>query len=246
MGQTPEYQISVSSLLSLQRIAIMSPYLLQTTEVTVAAFRASKLAVSGDPDTTCEVYTAQPGLNERAPVNCVSWNKARQFCARRGGDLPTEAQFEYAAGATASRKFVWGDDAPTCADAVYGHTFALGGNIIPGVCNLQGGPRPVGSGIRDRLLLPGADEEIVDLAGNVAEWAVDAWSDTPNGVCWGTGVYTDPVCTTPDDPKAPYRPTRGGSVLEGPFTLRAAHRSRSAAKYTSIGFRCARPDATGP
>ena len=241
MGQTPEYELPARSQLSQQRIAVVSPYFLQTTEVTVAAFRASKLAAAGDPDTTCEVYTASKGPNELQPVNCVSWNKARQYCARSGGDLPTEAQFEYAAGATASRKYVWGDDVPTCADAVYGHTFALGATVVTGACNLQGGPRAVGSGLRDRLLLPGAAEEIVDLAGNLSEWTLDYWNDE-HGPCWGTGVFTDPFCATPD-PKAPARTVRGGSVLEGPLELRAARRSKSPDKYTSIGFRCARPDA---
>ena len=44
-------------------------------------------------------WTSTPGGREDHPLTCVDWHSARSFCQFRGGDLPTEAQWEYAAGA---------------------------------------------------------------------------------------------------------------------------------------------------
>lgn len=35
---------------------------------------------------------------ERLPVNCLGYRLASMYCRTWGGELPTEAPFEYAAG----------------------------------------------------------------------------------------------------------------------------------------------------
>jgi len=40
--------------------------------------------------------SGQPG-RERYPINCVTYQQAQQYCAWRGGRLPTQPEWEYAA-----------------------------------------------------------------------------------------------------------------------------------------------------
>lgn len=65
-------------------------------------------------------YSATPGVpedREAYPLSCVTWDSARAFCNFEGGELPTEAQWEYvaqAAGREQKTEFPWGDDVPKC------------------------------------------------------------------------------------------------------------------------------------
>lgn len=58
------------------------------------------------------------------PMNCVSWDVAKEYCEWIGGRLPTADEWEYAAthdGTQALQTtYPWGDDAPThCIHASY-------------------------------------------------------------------------------------------------------------------------------
>lgn len=61
---------------------------------------AGKVASSGvanDPEgVALQCNSGQPG-RERYPINCVSFQQAQQYCAWRGGRLPTQSEWEYAA-----------------------------------------------------------------------------------------------------------------------------------------------------
>jgi formylglycine-generating enzyme required for sulfatase activity len=108
--------------------------------------------------------TQQP----REPQVCVSWYEAEAYAAWRGGRLPTEAEWEYAARGPASSVYPWGN--------VYDPTRA----------NLAGsdGPVPVGT-------YPAGASWVgaVDLAGNAMEWVADWYSDEGHG----SGVSDDPT-----------------------------------------------------
>ncbi len=54
------------------------------------------------------------------PVAGVSRQLASDYCHANGAELPSEAQFEYVAGGLSNRTFIWGNDDPTCEDAVWG------------------------------------------------------------------------------------------------------------------------------
>ncbi len=59
------------------------------------------------------------GRDVARPVNCVTWDMARSFCAARGARLPTEAEWEIASRATAASIAEWVSDwrAPIAASA---------------------------------------------------------------------------------------------------------------------------------
>lgn len=221
-----------------ERAVVLSPFFLDRAEVTVAAMRAARVArVLDDPleggsaRPEC-VYTAEPSSNDELPVNCLSWQRARAYCAKVGKRLPTEAELEYVMGGLASRAFAWGADLPGCADAVHGW---------PEPCGGARRPRVAGSGVRDRVTI--GDRALLDLAGNLREYAADRFR-RGGEACWGDGVFVDPVCE-PDPPDTPVaRSVRGGSFADDATLLRAAERSfvsdERFAVSEIVGFRCAR------
>ncbi|CAN5202781.1 hypothetical protein BH09MYX1_BH09MYX1_37870 [soil metagenome] len=246
-------------------LVVVPPFFYEATEVTVAAFRSSGLALLGpspadpklkasldpvdgslgwsiyDPEYFC-TYTTDSAKNEALALNCVSWAKAVEYCASRGSDLPTEAQFEYAATGLASTLYVWGNDAPGCTDAVHARggigAFGASGND----CNLNGrnfGPRAPGSGGRDRLELGGAT--IFDLVGNVSEWTIDKWQRTTEP-CWNSPILYNPRCSTVSAADGDKLAIRGGAWPTTQGECQSAQRNpKAGTARPQTGFRCARP-----
>jgi formylglycine-generating enzyme required for sulfatase activity len=90
---------------------------------------------------------------------------------------------------------------------------------------------------RDYLELPTG--VITEIAGNVAEWALDAYQEL-DGSCWtrsNSNVLVNPMCDVP----TPERTQRGGVWFHAPDLLRATFRHAAGAPDISLGFRCARP-----
>jgi formylglycine-generating enzyme required for sulfatase activity len=241
------------------RIIAVSPFFLDATEVTVGAFRAAGVATSKDPLRAIDALQPEPFYNctyrdanrgNDLSLNCVSWSMARTFCGSRGADLPTEAQLGFVAGGLRGSLFVWGDDPPKCADAIYGRAAAVDGTWPTCEAGYVSVP---GRGARDRLELEGG--EIVDLAGNLAELTLDRWQER-NESCWPSGVLRDPICDTPSA-NAAFADAHvlvGGAWMFSEALLAAEARqpttplstaARTAFSPTSrlsaTGFRCARP-----
>ena len=250
------------------RLVVVSPYFLGTTEVTVQQFRASgarpvnkwSTGTTGTAWADWCTFAASPrpcsmGFPCDDDVqNCVSWIEARTYCMSNGRDLPTEAQYEYAASGMQSHLYVWGEDAPQCGDATYGvggGTSQLLQNVADG-CPVTGfgGPSLPGAGRLDALIT--ADGTVVDLAGNVSEWARDVWN-RDDEACWSLpGVYTDPLCQTPSPADGFDHTVRGGEWLAPPSDLHAASRILEGQTGPGqvidqgdigVGFRCVRPGA---
>lgn len=160
------------------------------------------------------------------PVLWVSWENAETYCKWRGGRLPTEAQWEYAArGRLQSKRFPWGGENPVCTvGAVNGANYSACGSSDTG---------PVGSYAPNGYGL-------YDMAGNVWEWVHDYyrsryysynldgnWPDNPIGPVFGEGHVL----------------RGGGWRAKGEF-LRVANRSGNFSAVPTeydIGFRCAIP-----
>jgi sulfatase modifying factor 1 len=252
-------------------LVVLAPFILDRTEVNVGQIRTWLLAggeaETDDPFPFASFHTeevantcAMPedwndGSRDLLPVNCISYELARSYCRSRpfdGSDLPTEAQLERAA-ARLDGLFPWGIDEPRCGDAVFGR----GGGIrftdgLPSEClsvGESGGPLPVGSGARDQV--PYGTGDVRDLAGNLAELALDTW-DPQLGPCWTPSLLRDPLCTHAVPGEAPLRTTKGGHWASSAYELQTAFRSPVSDRFAPqletntrlgpmVGFRCARP-----
>ena len=91
----------------------LSAFCIDLTEVTVAAWRGCTSAGCTAPAAGGYCNWGMTG-RETHPINCVDWNQSRAYCQSRGGDLPTEAQWEYAARGpdAVSHLYPWGNAAP--------------------------------------------------------------------------------------------------------------------------------------
>jgi formylglycine-generating enzyme required for sulfatase activity len=192
---------------------------------------------------------------ERHPVTHVAYSDAEAYAAWVGKEIPTEAEWEFAArGGLEGRVFVWGDE------------FAPKGKMMANTwqgefpwqnLELDGYERtsPVKS-------FPPNGYGLFDMAGNVWEWTSDFFTprhpgETDHSCC----MPMNPRVTSPEmsyDIGAPgehiaRRVTKGGSHLCAPnYCLRyrpAARQGEAVDTTTShIGFRCVvrRSQATEP
>lgn len=272
----PALHLSRPEAANLQRLVVLSPFSIDDREVTVAQFRASNpplyqghqtyLKWSGSNAGTavadrCTFPANDDPSRDPLPMNCVTWTAAHTYCRSKGGELPSEAQFEYVAGALQSRDFSWGSDEPGCDDVVWGRggigsdsdtdrtcladekkvrPASIGGPIaIPNELD----PASLRDAARLRARLDFGTGTIWDLNGNVSEWARDVYAlqDEP---CWSTEnrpVFFDPVCqvrttTLPVDTYA----VRGGAWFASVYQLYVATRNvqEDASAYDMVGFRC--------
>lgn len=158
-----------------------------------------------------------PEGKENHPVVYVSWEDAAQFCAwlskktKRRIELPTEAQWEFAARGEQGRTYPWGEDPPS-----------------PDLANFDdnvGDTTPVGAYPKGAT-----PEGVHDLAGNVWEWCADWYGPYPEG----------PVSDPRGPETGPGRVFRACTFRDPPTELRAAYRFFLHAEYSvnNVGFRC--------
>ena len=163
------------------------------------------------------------------PAACIRWGDARDYCAWRGGRLPTEAEWERAARGEDGAIWPWGEVPPTCNDANF--------RFASSYCEV--GVVAVGS-YPDRATASG----LLDTSGNVWEWVED-WYDA--------GYYRDGPEVDPPGPEAcrdlpegepgecRYKVMRGGAFNTAEQTTRGTARSFADPEVqdVNLGFRCA-------
>jgi len=157
------------------------------------------------------------------PVTFVTWYAAVAYCDWQGKRLPTEAEWELAAGgADADNIFPWGLAPPTNDQVTWS-----GGE--------HDGPEPVAGH-------PSTGPGLYDMAGNVWKFLADEWFDS----------YADlPAALPMLDPDTvenvrTRRVVRGGSYGASALNMRIQYRDshRPADAREMVGFRCARSTTT--
>jgi formylglycine-generating enzyme required for sulfatase activity len=108
-------EADLSSLLFAGRphqVTLTKAYCMDRTEVTNAQFYEVLQAGKCEyPRVSTRGTMAKHYPNH--PVDYVNWDDAQCYCRVRGGRLPTEAEWEFAARGTDGRVYPWGNEAPT-------------------------------------------------------------------------------------------------------------------------------------
>lgn len=184
----------------------LSGFWIGKTEVTVTQWRS-----------VMESVPESNHLGDDHSVVDVSWNDCTEFCRRTGLELPTEAQWEYAARGAESLEYPWGnawDPKRLCCSQ----------NIGPGGRTFPVGSFPTGASWCGAL----------DMAGNVCEWCAD-WYDYH--------YYRSSPAADPAGPDSgTTRVLRGGSWYDVAYNCRSASRGSTGptTRDADVGFRLAR------
>ncbi|MCC6410159.1 MAG: formylglycine-generating enzyme family protein [Saprospiraceae bacterium] len=181
----------------------------------------------------------RPKTEENHPVLYVSWNDAVAYCAwlsQKTGQkhrLPTEAEWEYAAGnGSKHTKYSWGNDKPSATlvgnlpDTSIALAFGYNG-IFPSYNDGFALTSPVGT-------FPANTFGLYDMSGNLMEWCSD-WMD------WD--YYQKSPSNNPAGPSyGNDKITRGGSWCIYPDFCKVIHRYVESPNeaFGTVGFRVAR------
>ncbi len=216
-------------------IVNLSPYFIDETEVTNGQYELCVAAgvcraPSRSNPTTHPAYYGDPAYADY-PVVFVNWQQADTFCEWRDARLPTEAEWEMAAGFDPVQalilRYPWGDafdgtklnfcDA-NCPSGDRDSTWDDGHRDTAPVGSYSDGRSPIGA---------------YDMSGNVMEWVND-WYDSR--------YYENTTDTNPmGPPEGDIKVFRGGSWLAGADEVHVSARGsfEPAVVQTNLGFRCA-------
>jgi formylglycine-generating enzyme required for sulfatase activity len=201
----------------------LSAFCMGATEVTTAAYRTciagggcTAPALGGSCDDVISNWHRVD--RENHPMNCLTWEQASDYCAWRGGRLPTEAEWEYAARGTDGRRFPWGNTEPSPADVPARLCWAH--QLPETTCPVRA------------FAVDASPFGMFDMAGNLFEWTAD-WH----------GPYAAGPVTNPTGPTTGTHRARRGGV----WTLSSGPDVRLSRRYPylptagdfSVGVRCA-------
>ena len=214
-GERPAHRVCVGA------------FRMDRTEVTNSQFRATMGPNRHEDDRSCFVWESGSWKRDRLPAGfrgpdqpavCVDHDQAREYCARKGGRLPTEAEWEYAAKAGTAGRWYWGDSASEAGRHAWYRS------------NSSASTHAVGTRIPNAWGLH-------DMLGNAWEWVED-WYDE--------GYYATSPVDNPEGPgSGAFRTYRGGGWFStlSDHGLGATVRGNLAPTEarSGLGFRCVVP-----
>lgn len=203
----------------------LSAFEIDQTEVTLGQYWQCVLAgvcLAPTSNGNSAKYSVNDPRFDNYPITNVPWAQADHYCTWRGKRLPTEAEWELAAGWDTKRnaKLQW----------PWGNTAAQGpANLGDGSI---GAPGVVGS-------FPGdvSPWGVMDMGGNVSEWVFDAYK---------VDYYSESESSNPKGPisrrgQGTGRVVRGASFATSVELARTTNRDHQEVYgYPTIGFRCAK------
>lgn len=225
-----------------EQLVALRPFLLDVDEMSVKAMRslvgAGKVSAPVAKGTGSAAHcTYAPSGDDDLPVNCVTRAQARAACEALGKRLPTEAEWEYAAGNRADETpYPWGGSDP-CDNAWVGRGDPLDANVSS-ACQ-SSATAPVGPRAKDPATFDVTALGVRDLGGNVDEWVDDDVVPYGDPTCWGPSpaLHVNPRCESGGKPAI-----RGGSWGTLPASAHAHWRNGASKDAPSplTGFRCAK------
>ena len=215
-------------------LAVLQPYYIDETEVTNGEYKACVSdGACAEPDRlTASYHPAYYSSSEydNYPVIFVNWDKANTFCEWRNARLPTEAEWERAAGFDPIEfertLYPWGNNFNgtllnycdvNCAQEWRDTQFDDGHQDTAQVGSYPEGRSPIGA---------------ADMLGNVMEWVAD-WYDA--------GYYAEAAEQNPLGPlDGEAKVIRGGSWFSrNEVTITTRGSFVPEVSRANLGFRCA-------
>jgi len=209
------------------RVVSLSPFEIDRTEVTVGHYwecvRAGICAAPTNDTSQTEAHYLNDPAFDNHPIINIPWAEANRYCGWRGKRLPTEAEWEMAAGWDAERGakllWPWGND-PVQSQANVATTSA-GETTTVGTFSEDSSP--VGA---------------LDMGGNVSEWVSD-WYKVDY---YSLADDTDPTGPAQRRGEGSGRVIRGAAFSDPLDQARTSNRNHQEPDYgyRTVGFRCAR------
>lgn len=206
----------------------LTAFEIDRTEVTVGQYwtcvEAGACQAPAQDGTPKEPHYLNDPAFDNHPVVNIPWTEATNYCTWLGKRLPTEAEWEMAAGwnsqQNAKLSWPWGNTSEQAQ-----------------VNLATAGPTTVGTSPGDR-----SPAGVLDMGGNVSEWVFD-WYKVDY---YKVADDSDPVGPTHRRGEGTGRVVRGGAYADTVEAARVANRHHQAENYgyATIGFRCARDSSS--